>query len=36
MTLNHALKPIDLQTQNSWLDLIWSEIDLEKSGWITY
>lgn len=36
MTLNHALRPIDIQAQNNIIDLLWSEIDLNKSGWITY
>jgi hypothetical protein len=36
MTLNNALKPIDIQAPQSIIDLLWSEIDLNKSGWITY
>jgi hypothetical protein len=35
-TLNHALKPIDIVAPSSIIDLLWSEIDLNKSGWITY
>ncbi len=36
MTLSYALKPIDIQAPQSVIDLLWSEIDLNKSGWITY
>lgn len=36
MTLSHALSPIDIQAPNQVLELLWSEIDLNKSGWITY
>ena len=36
MTLNNAVKPIDIQASQSIIDLLWSEIDLNKSGWITY
>ena len=35
-TLNHALKPIDIQASKSIIDLLFSEIDLKKTGWITY
>lgn len=35
-TLNHALKPIDIQAPQNIIDLLFSEIDLNKSGWITY
>jgi hypothetical protein len=36
MTLSHALSPIDIQAPQSIIDLLWSEIDLNKAGWITY
>ena len=36
MTLSHALSPIDVQAPSQVIDLLWSEIDLNKSGWITY
>lgn len=36
MTLNHALKPIDIQAPQHIIDLLFSEIDLNKSGWISY
>lgn len=35
-TLNFALRPIDIQAPQNVIDLLWSEIDLNKSGWITY
>lgn len=35
-TLGYALRPIDIQAPNSIIDLLFSEIDLNKSGWITY
>lgn len=30
------MKPIDIQAPQNIIDLLWSEIDLNKSGWITY
>jgi len=35
-TLNFALEPISIQANQQIIDLLWSEIDLNKSGWITY
>ena len=35
-TLNFALQSINIQANQSIIDLLWSEIDLDKSGWITY
>lgn len=35
-TLNYALKPIDIEATSIIIDLLWNEIDLNKSGWITY
>lgn len=36
MTINHALKSIGIQAPQNTVDLLFSEIDLNKSGWITY
>lgn len=36
MTLNHALQPINIVAPVPILDLLFSEIDLDKTGWITY
>lgn len=35
-TLNHALGFIDMQGTEAEIKLLFSEIDLDKSGWITY
>jgi Ca2+-binding EF-hand superfamily protein len=35
-TLEYALKAIDIRAPQNIIDLLFSEIDLNKSGWITY
>jgi len=35
-TLSYALKAIDIQAPQNIVNLLFSEIDLNKSGWITY
>lgn len=36
MTINHALNPINIQAPQNVIDLLFREIDLDNSGWITY
>lgn len=36
MTINHALQSIAIQAPQNIIDLLFSEIDLNKSGWISY
>lgn len=35
-TLNYALRSINIQAPPQIIDLLFSEIDLNRSGWITY
>jgi hypothetical protein len=35
-TLNHALAYINMEAPPAIIDLLFSEIDLDRSGWITY
>lgn len=35
-TLNYALRSINIQAPPNIIDLLFSEIDLNRSGWISY